>query len=67
MSKEEFYYGTDRGFYGTYAHELANVLAWRLSGDPYRYGNANLPGNIYHDPDTGAHVETLMFGTTNNY
>ena len=53
--------------YGTYAHELGNILDANLnppgtSGQPYErtYGNPQEPEG---DPDTGAQVEICLFGT----
>ena len=59
---------TLNAIYGTYAHELANILDERLNppgttgGQPYgrTYGNPFEPEG---DSDTGAQVEICMFGS----
>jgi hypothetical protein len=45
---------------GTYAHELANILNFKLNGSETTFGNAaNAPNK---DGDTGEQVEQCMFG-----
>jgi hypothetical protein len=57
----------ENAIFGSYAHELANILDERLNppgttnGQPYggTYGNPREPQG---DPDTGAQVEICIFG-----
>ena len=48
----------------TYFHELGNILAASITGDIQgaHYGNPNGIGNA-KDPDTGARLETCIFGS----
>jgi hypothetical protein len=58
VAKENFNSPNKNAFFGTYAHELANMVDYRINGSETTYGSPT----IRRDHDTGAHVETIMFG-----
>ncbi len=57
VAKENLNSPNENAFPGTYAHELANTVDYRINGSERTYGSRSL-----RDHDTGAHVETIMFG-----
>jgi hypothetical protein len=62
ISKEHFYGNDDRQVYGTYGHELGNVVGQRYLGDPYKHGDPRPAGwRGGWDNDVGAAIERRMF------
>jgi hypothetical protein len=45
-----------------FAHELGNILSYKLSKSGYTYGDPNGIGAGFKDKDTGAKLEKCIFG-----
>lgn len=71
IAKETVESGNFNAIAGDYAHELANLVDYQMNrtnlGRPDEtYGDPNFtdPNTGLPEPDTGAQVEILMFGST---
>jgi hypothetical protein len=61
ISRTHFYSSSDRQVYGTYAHELGNLVGERYLHNPWKHGDAAPRGHPRWDTDVGAAIERRLF------